>query len=156
MTENEAIKEFKENIELPFGYSISNEASEIAISALEELEQYRELGTVEEIEEILQIISEGQDDVDESGISTGLLRTLLKYAEYAKIGTVEECKEAVNRQQAKKPNIWGDGYDDNGNLIYDMYDCPDCGDSYEIDYYRYDYCPNCGQKLDWSDYDAKL
>lgn len=76
--------------------------------------------------------------------------------QYHSIGTVEKCKEAINRQQAKKPNIWGDGYDDNGNLIYDMYDCPECGDSYEIDYYRYDYCPNCGQKLDWSDYDAKL
>ena len=47
MTENEAIKEFKENIELPFGYSISNEASEIAISAIEELEQYRAIGTVD-------------------------------------------------------------------------------------------------------------
>jgi len=51
MTENEAIEEFKENIELPFGSSISYEASEMAISALEEIQQYRALGTVEELRE---------------------------------------------------------------------------------------------------------
>jgi len=46
VTENEAIKEFKENIGLPFGNSISSEASEIAISVLGELQQYRSIGTV--------------------------------------------------------------------------------------------------------------
>lgn len=47
MTENEAIEELKENIELPFGNSIFNEASRTAIKALEEIQQYRAIGTVE-------------------------------------------------------------------------------------------------------------
>ena len=62
--------------------------------ALQEIQQYREIGTVDEIKEILQIVSVGQDDVDESGISIGLLYTLLEYAEYKKIGTIEECRRA--------------------------------------------------------------
>ncbi len=78
------------------------------ISALEEIRQYRAIGTVEEIKEILQIISEGQDEVDESGISTGLLHTLLEYAEYKKIGTVEECREERERQRGGKKPIPAD------------------------------------------------
>lgn len=85
------------------------EACEVAISALEEVQQYRD------------------------------------------IGTVEECREARERQRAKKPNIYGDGYDDEGKIIYDMYDCPNCNKSYELDYEEYDFCPNCGQAIDWSE-----
>ena len=71
--------------------------------------------------------------------------------EYRAIGTVEECREAREKQEPQKPDIWGDGYDDKGNMIYDMYDCPNCGKSYEIDYDDYKYCPECGQAIDWSD-----
>lgn len=35
MTESEAIKEFQQNIDMPFGSNISREASEFAISAME-------------------------------------------------------------------------------------------------------------------------
>lgn len=35
MTENEAIKEFQQNIDMPFGSNISRETSELAIQALE-------------------------------------------------------------------------------------------------------------------------
>ena len=55
---------------------------------------------------------------------------------------------ALERQVAKKPNIWGDGYSD-GQLVYDMYNCPNCEKSYEIEFDDYNYCPNCGQKLLW-------
>lgn len=29
--------------------------------------------------------------------------------------------------------------------------CPNCGEYYEVDYDDYDYCPKCGQKIDWSE-----
>ena len=29
--------------------------------------------------------------------------------------------------------------------------CHNCGDKYDIDYEIHQYCPMCGQKLDWSD-----
>lgn len=74
------------------------------------------------------------------------ISALEEIQKYRSIGTVEECREAMEKQKAKQPDIWGDGYSE-GKLVYDMYDCPNCGKSYEIDHDDYDYCPNCGQKL---------
>lgn len=62
--------------------------------------------------------------------------------------TLEISLIAVKKQIAKKPDLWGDGYS-NGELVYDMYDCPNCGKHYELDYEQYDCCPNCGQKMKW-------
>ncbi|WP_300628691.1 hypothetical protein [uncultured Thomasclavelia sp.] len=68
---------------------------------------------------------------------------------------VEILQELVDKATPTKPSYWGDGYDYEGNIIYDMYDCPKCGESYEIDYEKYKYCPNCGQAIDWSDKEWK-
>lgn len=54
MTENEAIKEFQLNIDMPFGSNISREASELAIKALEEVQQYRVIGTPEECQKAVE------------------------------------------------------------------------------------------------------
>lgn len=56
---------------------------------------------------------------------------------------------ALNKQTPKKPDYEGDGYDRKGNMIYDTWVCPNCGEEYEVDYDDYKYCPNCGQRLDW-------
>ena len=68
---------------------------------------------------------------------------------------MKAASETYRKEKAERPDVYGDGYDPDGNLIYDMWDCPRCGASYEIDYDHYDYCPNCGQKIDWSDEDEK-
>ena len=52
MTENEAINELQANIDLPFGFTVTDEVSKIAIKALEEIQQYRAIGTVEELKEL--------------------------------------------------------------------------------------------------------
>lgn len=59
-------------------------------------------------------------------------------------------KECVERQIAKQPDIEGDGYDENGELIYDTGYCPTCRHEFEIYYDATKYCPNCGQHLDWN------
>lgn len=51
MTENEAIKDLKVQFELPFGSWISEKTLKVAIKALEEIQQYRAIGTVEECQE---------------------------------------------------------------------------------------------------------
>ena len=76
------------------------------------------------------------------------IKAMKEIQQYRAIGTVEECKVAVEKQKAKAPDIWGDGTDDKGQIIYEMYDCPNCGESYEIEYDDYNYCPECGQKLE--------
>lgn len=68
--------------------------------------------------------------------------------EYRAIGTLEECRAAMEKQTEKRPDYEGDGYAD-GHLVYDTWICPCCGKHYEVDYDEYDFCPDCGQKLDW-------
>ena len=63
--------------------------------------------------------------------------------------------EALEKQIAKRPYYEGDGYDPEGELIYDTWRCPNCDKAYEVDYDEYDYCPNCGQRIDWSEEDDK-
>lgn len=52
-----------------------------------------------------------------------------------------------------KPMLEGDGYDDSGNIIYDTWICPCCGDRYEVDYEMHNHCPTCGQAIDWQEID---
>ena len=79
-----------------------------------------------------------------------IVNALEEVEQYREIGTPEECRAAAEKQIAKKPDFEGDGYAD-GHLVYDTWICPCCGKHYEVDYDDYDFCPNCGQKLDWSD-----
>lgn len=106
------------------------EAVQMAIKALEEIQQYRALGTPEELAEVAV--------------------ALMGFHEYQQIGTLAECRAAMEKQTAKRPDYEGDGYAD-GHLIYDTWICPCCGRRYEVDYDDYDYCPNCGQKIKWGD-----
>lgn len=57
-------------------------------------------------------------------------------------------RELVERDTARKPDLEGDGYDEDGNIIYDTWICPNCNEPYEIDYDNHDFCPRCGQKID--------
>lgn len=66
------------------------------------------------------------------------------------------CDMAISvlkKQLPKKPIYEGDGYAPDGTFIWDEWLCPNCGSTYEVDYDKYDHCPNCGQKIDWSDTD---
>lgn len=56
---------------------------------------------------------------------------------------------ALKKQIPKKATLEADGYAD-GHLVYDTWICPLCEKRYEVDYDNYDYCPNCGQKIDGS------
>ena len=107
-----------------------------AIQALEEVQQYHTIGTLEELQDMKSSYFEALSD----------------WRQYRKIGTLEECRTAVEKQISKKPTYEGDGYAD-GHLVYDTWICPCCEKRYEVDYDNYDYCPNCGQKLDWEDDD---
>lgn len=78
-----------------------------------------------------------------------ITKILEELEQYRALGTVEELKEAREKQIPKTPCIEGDGYAD-GHLVYDTWICPNCEAYYEIDYDDYDYCPKCGQRIDKS------
>lgn len=63
---------------------------------------------------------------------------------------MEVCKKAIMKQISKKPTITNDGFF-NGQPIYDTWGCPNCGKVNETDFEDYEYCPICGQALDWGD-----
>ena len=63
---------------------------------------------------------------------------------------IDMAIKALEKQIPKKPEFEGDGYSD-GHLVYDTWICPNCEKRYEVDYEEYDHCPNCGQKIDWSE-----
>lgn len=62
----------------------------------------------------------------------------------------EVLQELADKASPEKPYYEGDGYDKNGEIIYDTWICPNCNQRYEVDYDDYKYCPNCGQAIDWS------
>ena len=107
-TPEEAIETIKSNMPTS-GYQMLRESLDMAIIALKEIQQYRE------------------------------------------IGTVEECREAVEKQKPKQAehSKW---IGINGAL-YDL--CPTCGTNLCTDSFlgeqKENYCGNCGQKLDWSE-----
>ncbi len=79
-------------------------------------------------------------------------RSLTELDEYRSIGTVSECREAVEKKKEKKPieekGVYASGQSD--------YVCPSCGDSViildpECQAYKLRYCASCGQHLDWTD-----
>lgn len=79
-----------------------------------------------------------------------ILKVAQKLKKYEEIGTVEECREARERQIPKKP-IMKPFYED---MEEEYLCCPACGDILtdripvdNKDFYFH--CLNCGQKLDW-------
>ena len=83
------------------------------------------------------------------------ISALKEIQQYRKIGTVEECREAVEKQKAKKPDIYTDTrnmVDLHGNVYAEqanVYLCPTC-ESF-IGYVGnniFHYCPVCGQAID--------
>ena len=106
-----------------------NEALEIAKQALEEIQRYRGIGTVEEIKTVKKYIELKKRCGTPSN-------TIDLCAEYAAIGTVEECREAVEKQ---KPKV---GIVTAGKSYPIM--CPSCGHKMDLAYH---YCVFCGQSL---------
>ena len=78
---------------------------------------------------------------DEQGLYNACemaIKALEEIQQYRAIGTVEECREAMKKQKAKKPNTGND----NGRK---RKCCPSCGCFYSP---ASRYCPKCGQALD--------
>ena len=111
-TPEEAIETIKSNMPTS-GYQMLRESLDMAIIALKEIQQYRE------------------------------------------IGTVEECREAVDKQKPKapkdslkiKPVIDENGaYVDADVTVYLL--CPNCGEMVGIDENVDKFCHECGQAID--------
>ena len=111
---------------------------EEAIKALEEIQQYREIGTLEELKTASQYIRLAK-------LYGTIGKVIDQCVAYEEIGTVEECREAVEKQKAKKPFR---GRVINGNE-YEI--CRKCTAIVKDEEWKAKYCPVCGQAIDWSE-----
>lgn len=101
---------------------------------------------------------EGNTDRHRINLEKFLISTLEEIQQYREIGTVEECREAVGKQNAKKPVCVPKPYNEAVGFN-DEWHCPSCG-SY-IGYFtegmnepeQMEYCNECGQHIarDWSE-----
>ena len=113
MTEKEAIKALKlinlTRVHPFYSWEEMAEVRDMAVKALEEIQQYRE------------------------------------------IGTVEACREAAEKQKAKRPRIHKERFSS-------TYSCQKCGcvliHKDETGWFcgrHYKFCPDCGEPIDWSE-----
>lgn len=75
------------------------------------------------------------------------INALKEIQKYRKIGTLEECRAAMEKQTAKKPMHVTNSYFGYQKHKEHVGYCPDCGHQVEEPYG----CPNCLRKIDWSD-----
>lgn len=149
MTENEAKLTLDVRISRFDHADDVNKALEVAKTALEEIQQYREIGTVDDFKRLDYLKRRYEDETydycGEYGTrECGAESRLEMLNEYEAIGMVEECKAAIERQRAKKPIKDEHGHDC----------CPNCGWIVCYDEWggRYlPHCENCGQAIDWSE-----
>ena len=134
------------------------EAEKMAIKAINEVQKYREIGTVEQVKnqkENLNVAHQIISDYEQYGTiedfkkaqrymrlvkAHGTIGQVIDFcAEYEEIGTVEECREAVEKQKPKNIVKIREG----------EYCCPKCYTVYDDCIFEYDHCINCGQAIKW-------
>lgn len=111
--------------------------------------------TIENLEELKEIMQQklimtnyhgrGEKDAEEVAFDFDrAINALKENQEYKKLGTLEEVREAVERQQEKQVINIGKG----DKLSFDT--CPICNRRIS-NVEGGNYCQNCGQRLDWSE-----
>lgn len=155
MTENEAIEALRlintSRVHPFYSWEEMAEVRDIAISALEEIQQYRKFGTLEEFYKAKKYI-----DLAKNHGTIG--EVIDECAEYEAIGTVKECRKAREKQIPKKPVCKPKPYNESVGFN-DEWFCPSCGTYIGYFYEGMDepeqmeYCNECGQHIarDWSD-----
>ena len=134
MTENEAIARIIVHFDVHHHdnrpHPLLDEAVGMAIQALEEVKQYREIGTVEELKQAKKYVRLSKNH--------GTIGQVIDVcAEYEEIGTVEECRDAVERLKAKRPD-GGRDIDGKDYLI-----CPNCCAIVADGEWTAKFCPDC-------------
>lgn len=155
MTENETKLILNVRISRFDHASDVNEALEVAKNALEEIQQYREIGTVEKVKQMSDELDRWHTNKINEKIKNPFAYTSTsichncdhkdEYIEeleaeieqYKAIGTVAECREAMEKQRAKKSE---------GRHGY-FVRCPIC-ETFMTGIPAHRHCTYCGQGLE--------
>lgn len=73
------------------------------------------------------------------------VKELTELEQYRKLGTLEECKKSIEKQEPKKPITY---------KATNRADCPCCKKTVRGIGKKFgDWCSGCGQRIDWSEYE---
>ena len=64
---------------------------------------------------------------------------------------IDLIESIVNKEIPRSPIQFGYWYDPDRSNVHVGWKCSNCGAKYRVYYTDYDYCPHCGQRLDWSE-----
>ena len=133
-----------------------NEAIEVLQNAISESEkiisQLSKMKTLAEqknrIGEYYSNIRNCRSEIESCNVA---IESLKEVQQYREIGTVEECREAMEKQKAKKPipinyKKYADKIE-NMEFLEDAYLCPNCKTVIRSG----SFCGRCGQKLSWNE-----
>ena len=119
---------------------------------LEEIQQYRVIGTVEEIQRKIDALKYDCTRYEEQlSIARGEKQVFtdddMLLEEYRAIDTIEEFKSLKEKSVAKKPHSISIANDIGNSMV----ECPIChaNSDYAINIIKSGYCWKCGQKLEW-------
>lgn len=132
------------------GYLEEKEAYKMAISALEEIRQYREIGTIEQLKnqkENLNLAYQIINNYEQYGTIEGFREAVEIQKAYEKTGlTPEQIRKLKERDTEKAPVK-----DTQSKIRYtDNFICPNCGR-----HFAYiglpKFCNECGQRIQWEE-----
>ena len=64
---------------------------------------------------------------------------------------IELIESIVNKEIPRSPIRFGYWYVPDRSQVYVGWKCSNCGTKYRVYYADYDYCPHCGQRIDWEE-----
>lgn len=176
--------------------TIDKNRNHFILNALEEIQQYRAIGAVEEIQEKIGKLQRWHDEhLEDITVDLAEYRDLCKLeevehmktlkriiqrngtigkaldecAEYEEIGTVDECRKAMEKQKAKKPILcmnersgmfvdYADGHGEHKTQMNNWWRCPCCNSvvgqrvivhKHIDDQRKKKFCEKCGQSISW-------
>ena len=145
MTVNEAIEELKYDCneigkaipcDTSWGQSFEN-AYTMAINALEEVQQYRSIGTYEEFQTAMELYKE----MYKRKFTLEAVEEYMKFEDElaGRKLTFSNLIDLMEKSTPKKPKFNGKNW----------YRCHNGCEIHKMEFRRDWYCPNCGQRIDW-------
>ena len=138
----------------------------ITVNALKDISKYRNMEKrlaehYGECDRLLEVVVDGLCEHPDIDIGTPIKSRLLtdedvdRWEAYKSIGTVEECREAMEKQKPQKPEDslkikpvidYNGAYVDADTTVYLL--CPNCGEMVGIEDNCDRFCHECGQAID--------
>ena len=82
---------------------------------------------------------------------TTLAKNSIEYGKARDDNDIDLIASIVEKEIPRAPIRFGYLYDPDRSQVHVGWKCSNCGTKYRVYYADYDYCPHCGQRLDWSE-----